>query len=103
MRKMLLGAVAFLCVAGPAQAGDLTFIGEVELFGFNFCPQGWLPADGRLMPISQNTALFSLLGTTYGGDGKTTFKLPEPKAEVTKDFIPLTQCIAVEGIFPSRP
>src|SRR5678815_1673408 len=103
MRKMLLGAVAFLCVAGPARAGDLTFIGEVELFGFNFCPQGWLPADGRLMPISQNTALFSLLGTTYGGDGKTTFKLPEPKAEVTKDFIPLTQCIAVEGIFPSRP
>jgi len=52
------------------------FIGEIRLFGFNFAPQGWAQCNGQLLPISQNTALFSILGTTYGGDGRTTFGLP---------------------------
>lgn len=53
------------------------FIGEIRLFGGNFAPQGWAFCNGQLLPISQNTALFSLLGTTYGGDGRTTFALPD--------------------------
>src|SRR3546814_20093664 len=53
------------------------FIGEIQLFGFNFAPRGWAYCNGALMAISQNTALFSLLGTQYGGDGKTTFGLPD--------------------------
>lgn len=53
------------------------FIAEIRIFGFNFAPKGWATCDGQLMAISQNTALFSLLGTTYGGDGKTTFALPD--------------------------
>lgn len=53
------------------------FIGQVCLFGFNFVPRGWAACDGQLMSIAQNQALFSLLGTTYGGDGRTTFGLPD--------------------------
>jgi microcystin-dependent protein len=52
------------------------FVAEIRPFGFNFAPKGWAQCDGQLLPISQNTALFSLLGTFYGGDGKSTFALP---------------------------
>ena len=52
------------------------FVAEIRMFGFNFAPTGWALCDGQLLPISQNTALFSLLGTFYGGDGKSTFALP---------------------------
>jgi len=53
------------------------FVAEIRIFPFNFPPTGWAFCDGQLMPLSQNTALFSLLGTTYGGDGKSTFALPD--------------------------
>ena len=53
------------------------FVAEIRIFPFNFAPTGWATCDGQLMPISQNTALFSLLGTVYGGDGKSTFALPD--------------------------
>ena len=52
------------------------FVAEVTMFGFNFPPKGWAFCQGQLLPISQNTALFALLGTMYGGDGKSTFALP---------------------------
>lgn len=52
------------------------FIGEIHLFGFNFSPRGYMRCDGQLLPIAQNTALFALLGTTFGGNGQTTFALP---------------------------
>jgi microcystin-dependent protein len=53
------------------------FVAEIRIFAFNFPPTGWAFCGGQLLPISQNTALFSLLGTTYGGDGKSTFALPD--------------------------
>ena len=53
------------------------FIGEIRANGFSFAPRGWAFCDGQLLPVSQNSALFSLLGTTYGGDGRTTFGLPD--------------------------
>ena len=58
------------------------FVGEIRMFGFGFAPQGWALCNGQLLPISQNTALFSLLGTTYGGDGRTTFALPNMQSRV---------------------
>ncbi len=58
------------------------FVAEIRMFGFNFAPIGWALCDGQLLPISQNTALFSLLGTTYGGDGKSTFALPNLQGSV---------------------
>ena len=53
------------------------FIGQLQLFAFNFAPQGWAKCDGQILQIASNTALFSLLGTQYGGDGRTTFGLPD--------------------------
>lgn len=53
------------------------FVGEVRLFGFNFAPVDWAACDGALMPIQQNTTLFAVIGAAYGGDGKTTFGLPD--------------------------
>jgi microcystin-dependent protein len=62
------------------------FVAEIRMFGGNFAPTGWATCDGQLLPISQNTALFSLLGTFYGGDGKSTFALPN-----LQDSAPLHQ------------
>ncbi|MEO6251873.1 MAG: tail fiber protein [Ferruginibacter sp.] len=53
------------------------FVAEIRIFPFNFAPRGWAFCDGQILPISQNTALFSLLGTTYGGNGQSTFALPD--------------------------
>jgi microcystin-dependent protein len=58
------------------------FLGEVRLMSFNFPPKGWAPCNGQLMPINQNQALFALLGTMYGGDGRTTFGLPNLQGRV---------------------
>lgn len=56
---------------------DLPFLGEMLLISFNYAPKGWALCNGQLLPINQNQALFSLLGTTYGGNGQTTFALPD--------------------------
>lgn len=58
------------------------FVGEIRMFGGNFAPRGWAVCDGQLLAIAQNTALFSLLGTTYGGNGQTTFGLPDLRGRV---------------------
>lgn len=107
------------------------FLGEIRLVGFNFAPTGWAFCNGQIMSISQNTALFSLLGTTYGGDGKTTFALPDlrgraaigmgagaglnnyvqgenvalPSGQAGSDagLAAMNYIIALQGIYPSRP
>lgn len=81
-RSALLAAAAAAAVgagfAAPAAACiDTPYIGAVCFFAGNFCPQGYLPADGRLLAIQQNPALYSIVGTIYGGDGKSTFALPD--------------------------
>lgn len=58
------------------------FLGEIRMVGFNYAPDGWAPCDGRLLPIAQNSALFALLGTTYGGDGIVNFALPDLRGRV---------------------
>ena len=75
----LLSASTLVLVTGfsqPALASE-PFLGQIETFGFNFPPRGWSFCDGQLLQISQFSALFSLLGTTYGGDGRTSFGLPD--------------------------
>src|SRR6266567_3822988 len=76
------------------------FIGQIELFGFNFAPPGWSTCEGQLLPVNQNTALFSLLGTTFGGDGQQTFALPDLRGKAPGDG--LAYYIALQGIYPSR-
>ena len=80
MKKQII----FLCIVlasflstNQTYSQSEPFLGEVVLFAGNFAPRGWAFCEGQLLPISQNTALFSLLGTTYGGDGRTTFALPD--------------------------
>lgn len=101
-RLLVLGAMAAAVASAPAFASADPFLGEIGTFTYNFCPRGWAPLNGQLVAISQNTALFSLLGTTYGGNGQTTFALPLGKPVYTLTGAPMIQCIAVQGIFPSR-
>ncbi|WP_416832233.1 MAG: phage tail protein [Erythrobacter sp.] len=96
-----LAAAATLTLASPVQARE-GYLAEVFVFGGNFCPRGTLPADGRLLEIRTNTALFSLLGTTYGGDGRTTFALPNLDGMEDKDGRKVKFCIVTQGIYPSR-
>ena len=70
-------ATALLATSPPVHAASDPFVGEVMMTAANFCPRGWAEANGQLVSINENTALFSLLGTTYGGDGRTTFALPD--------------------------
>lgn len=71
------------------------FVAEIRMFGFDFAPKGWAQCNGQILPIAQNTALFSLVGTRYGGDGRTNFALPNlqdavPLAADTSNFVPGT-------------
>lgn len=77
-----------------------SILGQIRLFAFNFVPKGWMACDGATIPIAQNEALFSLVGTTYGGDGRANFNLPnlQGKAPIPES----NYCICVEGIYPSR-
>ena len=62
------------------------FLAEIRIMGFNFAPRGWAFCDGQILPINQNQSLYSLLGTTYGGDGRTSFALPELRGRVPIHF-----------------
>ena len=77
------------------------FLGEIRLFPYSYAPRGWVACDGQTLQITQNTALFSLLGTTFGGDGRTTFALPDLRGKA-----PFTgqggYCIAMQGAYPAR-
>lgn len=75
-------------------------IGQIQLFAFGFAPRGWMQCQGQILQINQNQALFSLINTTYGGDGRTTFALPnlsgcEPNPNSR-------YYIAIQGLYPSR-
>lgn len=111
-------------VPTQANAASDPFIGEIMMTAANYCPRGWAEANGQLLEISSNTALFSLLGTTYGGDGRTTFALPDMRSRFpshtggdlrqgsasvvagdeggTLGVTVLRFCIALQGIYPSR-
>jgi len=126
--RRALGATALLCGgmaalgATSVRAQDVPYLGEIMFVAFPFCPApNWIEARGQVLPIAQNTALFSLLSTTYGGNGQTTFALPDLRGVISKvgglleegrpqggepgatEGPPLLACIAVQGIYPPRP
>jgi microcystin-dependent protein len=76
------------------------FIGTMLLFGGSYAPQGWLECSGQTLGISQNTALFAIIGTTYGGDGTTTFMLPDMRQNTVPAGAKWILCL--NGIFPAR-
>ncbi len=87
MKKFLLIGLFAILSMGKANAQQVeVFLGEIRMFAGNFAPTGWAFCQGQLLPIAQNTALFSLLGTTYGGDGRTTFALPDLRGRVPVGF-----------------
>lgn len=76
------------------------FLGQITLLPYNFAPMDWAPCQGQLMSINENQALFSLIGTSFGGDGETNFALADLRG---KEPTPSTQyCIALAGVYPSR-
>jgi microcystin-dependent protein len=84
------------------------FIGQVTIFAGNYAPEGWAKCEGQIIPIEQNMPLFSLIGTTYGGDGQRTFALPDLRGKgpvavgVEQDYGFLDYIIALRGSFPKR-
>lgn len=104
MRNIIRGgliALALTAAASPALACDNEpYIGTVCTTAASYCPEQYLPADGQLLQIKQNEALFSVIGTRYGGDGRTTFALPDLRN--TQGQPSLTTCIAVRGLYPQR-
>ena len=95
-------AVLFLCASGSASAECM--LGEITTFAGNFVPRGYAPTNGQLLPIAQNQGLFSIIGTTYGGDGSTTFALPNIQGGLTHQpgGVALQTLICISGTFPSR-
>ena len=88
IKRILLGAAAScgLLAGAPASAtcSAEPMLGSICIVGYNFCPRGYTEAAGQILPIAQNTALFSLLGTTFGGNGQTTFALPDLRGRVPR-------------------
>lgn len=85
-------------VPAGARAGQMPFLGEMSLVPNSVLPRGWVPADGRLLAINQNQALFALLGAKFGGNGVTNFALPKLNGPTDN----VRYIIAIQGIFPSR-
>lgn len=87
MKKFLLVAIIGCSMGANSVKAQATepFIGQIAFVPYNFVPKNWAACDGQLLPIAQNTALFSLLGTTYGGNGQTTFALPDMRGRSLLD------------------
>lgn len=106
-RKLLFALAATLLFSADAVAYDEPHLGEIVAVPYTFCPRGWLPADGRLMTLSQNTALFSLFSTQFGGNGTQNFALPKMSALAApangQGGQTMLVCVAPYGIFPVRP
>ncbi|MFC4236414.1 phage tail protein [Thalassospira xianhensis] len=81
---------------------DEEFLGEIIMLPYSFCPRGYSEANGQLLQINQNQALFSLLGNRYGGDGRVTFALPKLHGSSETGSEDIKVCIAIQGIYPQR-
>jgi microcystin-dependent protein len=79
------------------------FLGEIRMFGGDFAPRGWAHCHGQRLPIADHAPLYSLIGTTYGGDGVETFALPDLRQDSAPAPLPVTFIIALAGVYPSRP
>ena len=105
-RKMKLGCAVVILGMGaavtPTRAQE-PYLSQVIFMGATFCPFGTIPTDGQLLSIEQYKALFSAMGTAYGGDGKTTFAIPKISGIPTQaPNAPVRACMFANGMFPSR-
>lgn len=94
-------AIGGLALAPKSQAlGPNDYIGRIALLGTTFCPRATLEADGRLLNIAEHSGLYSVIGATFGGDGKKTFALPDLRGKAP--VADMRYCIVVDGIYPTR-
>jgi microcystin-dependent protein len=79
-------------------------LGQIQLFPFGFAPRGWAPCEGQIIPVSENQALFALLGDTYGGDGRSNFGIPDLRnaVPIVTIYQKMWYCISMDGTFPQR-
>jgi microcystin-dependent protein len=77
-------------------------LGDIQLFAFDYTPLGWMPCEGQTLSTSQYPALYNLLGTKFGGNGTTTFCLPDLRNALPMQQMGMHYCIAVQGIYPSQ-
>ena len=77
-------------------------LGDIELFPYDFAPMYWMTCEGQTLSISQYQSLFTLLGTTFGGNGTTTFCLPDLRQALPMQSMGMQYCIAIQGVYPSR-
>lgn len=104
MKNALIGCAALVLLApvsGAGAQGTNPIIGQTITIASNFCPAGWAAMNGQLLAIADYDTLFTLIGTTYGGDGQTTFALPTAEPVTTVTGAALTQCISLFGVYPT--
>jgi hypothetical protein len=104
MKNALIGCAALVLFAtapGAGAQGTNPILGQTITTAGNFCPVNWAPMNGQLLAIATYDTLFTLIGTTYGGDGQTTFALPTAEPIVTATGATLTQCISLFGLYPT--
>jgi len=104
LKSMVLALLVSFTLTPAAHAGPDPSLGDVIRFAGNFAPRGWEFCDGQILPIADNENLYSILGTTYGGDGRTNFALPNLKDEgIIKSNAYFGQyIIAIQGTYPNR-
>ncbi|ALP36231.1 microcystin-dependent protein [Paenibacillus sp. IHB B 3084] len=105
-KSAVLSLLAVILVGGTAvspkqaQAADMPYLGEITMYPYTFAPSGWLKCEGQVLSISQNQPLFSLLGTNFGGNGTTTFALPDLRGASPMPNV--DYYISTQGTFPPR-
>ena len=102
LAALLAASIAFGMTSSAHAQGSDPYLGGIWLLGGSFCPRGTAEADGQLLQIAQHEALFSLFGTSYGGDGRTTFALPDLRLADDPKFGTMRYCVNLQGLFPSR-
>ena len=104
LKSMVLALLVSFTLTPAAHAGSEPYLGDVIRFAGNYAPRGWEFCHGQILPITDNQALFSILGTTYGGDGRTNFALPNLKDEgkLPNSNAVVQYIIATQGTYPSR-
>ena len=104
LKSMVLALLVSFTLTPAAHAGSEPYLGDIIMTAIFFAPRGWMFCRGQILPIEDNQALYSILGTTYGGDGRTTFALPDLKDEgkLPNSNANVQYIIATQGDYPPR-
>jgi len=102
MKKILMAAALLTASVIGATAQTTPFLGQNIIVAFDYCPNGYVRTSGQILPINPYVALFTVLGTTYGGNGTSNFALPSTQPIFTKNRRVFTECVALTGVYPTQ-